>query len=234
MKKVFAILLVLAVVVGFAFADVENHSLTIKSLVEGHLPIFQFAYSEATNDGAYVTGETALTNSEKDVVFDDMPSDTTHVATYNDADGDSDSATLRVKDISQSNVAVSFNMNLLNANERIQVKTYTIDFTVGAFAVYRSGVAGVHGADSVTFTTVSKDYYSWSTKSAVLDQTTEVNTLNATLSFLGTDNEATNSTLTIGTLAVNYPKDNTIDPNANTTDKQDGYVADITMKITAN
>ena len=234
MKKVFAILLVLALVVGFAFADVENHSLRIKTIVEGHLPIFQLAYSEATNDGAYKTGETALTNSEKDVVFDDMPSETSHAATYNDADGDNDTDTLRVKDISQNAVAVSFNMNLLNANERIQVKTYTIDFTVGAFAVYRSGVAGVHGADSVTFTTVSKNYYSWNANTAVLDQTTEVNTLNASLSFLGTDNEESNSTLTIGTLAVNYPKDNSIDPNANTTDKQNGYVADITMKITAN
>ncbi len=50
MKKVFAILLVLAIVAGCVFAaDSENHSLKVYSTVDEKLPAFQLRFTSSTN-----------------------------------------------------------------------------------------------------------------------------------------------------------------------------------------
>ena len=240
MKKLFAILLVLAVVAGFVFAsDTETHSLRIKSIVEGYLPVFQLAYTENNNDGAKATGETAVTNGDGKVVYYNTdsqatgPIETSYTAAYNDNDGDEDNTSLRVKDISQSDVEVAFSINLLNATQRIQAKQYGVVFTVGAFNVMRSGIAGTHGASVVTFTPVAKNYNTW-TEATYSDGNNSAKTAGSTLTFNGLYNEESTSTVSLGSLAVKYTKDNTIDPNANTTAYTAGYFADITMEITAN
>ena len=76
MKKLIAILMVLAIVAGFAFADdpaTEKHTLTLSSTVGEHLPAFQLKYAEArtiTVDAmGLITvvqdGRTILTNADK-------------------------------------------------------------------------------------------------------------------------------------------------------------------------
>lgn len=63
MKKVFAILLVLAVAAGFVFAattDTETHSLKVKTIVKEKLPAFQLRFIgetiTANDDGSYTIG----------------------------------------------------------------------------------------------------------------------------------------------------------------------------------
>ncbi len=73
MKKVFAILLVLALVAGSVFAsttDSETHALKVKTIVEEKLPAFQLRFTgktiTANNDGSYTLSETASTVSTND------------------------------------------------------------------------------------------------------------------------------------------------------------------------
>lgn len=90
MKKVFAILLVLALVAGFAFAEVtgtDTHKLTVSSTVGEHLPAFQLRFTGRTiNIDAYgnvtdkETGLTTVTNDGK-VAFV-TASDPNYVDTY--------------------------------------------------------------------------------------------------------------------------------------------------------
>ncbi len=237
MKKVFAILLVLALVAGFVFAvDSENHKINLKPVVEGHLPEFQLTYVSGAKTGA------AAETNEGEVDF---------------AGGSSyDNDEIEIADLSQEAVTVKFKVVLANSDERIQAKVYNISLTAGRFEVERvKGTNATHGASVATLTTsdlsgsnsVSSNvkYAEWGTVSS--SGTATVAGSNGLITSQGEDlvrsadltfDASAQSAAADAVLAefeVTYPQDKTIIPNADSENHTtDGYKATITMVVSAN
>lgn len=244
MKKVFAILLVLALVVGFAFADdpvtpspsTENHKITLRTYVEGYIPQFQFSYESGA-----LTGESSTTNSNKVDFLDGV-----------NYEGD----IVDIADLSQKGVDVSFNILLANSKSKIQAKSYDFAVTVGRFTVER-GVKGTDsylGASSAVLTTYSlagssETYATWDAETVSTGAAGETAAVgnNGIISVIGTDltrsatvtfnakDASADDGAVLASLAVSYPQDKTILPNKTASEKyENGYTADITVAITSN
>ena len=244
MKKVFAILLILAVFAGFVFADdpatpspsTEKHKITLRTYVEGYIPQFQFAYVSGANEG-----ESSITNNGK-------------VDFVNDGNYEGD--IVDIADLSQKGVDVSFKILLANSKSKIQAKSYDFAVTAGRFTVER-GVKGTDsylGASSAVLTTndlagSTDTYATWNATEVSTGANSEVLTSgsngiistigteltrSATVTFNAKDASAEDGEI-LATFAVSYPQDKTILPNANASEKyEDGYTADITVAITSN
>ena len=244
MKKVFAILLVFAVVAGFAFADdpvtpspsTENHKITLRTYVEGYIPQFQFEYVSGANEG-----ESSITNNGK-------------VDFVNDGNYAGD--VVDIADLSQKGVDVSFKILLANSKSKIQAKSYDFAVTAGLFTVERGkkGTDTYLGASSAVLTTKelagsTDTYATWNAAEVSTGADSEVLTSgsngiistigteltrSATVTFNAKDASAEDGAI-LATFAVSYPQDKTILPNANASDKYAaGYTADITVAITSN
>ena len=245
MKKVFAILLVLAVFAGFVFADdpatpspsTENHKITLRTYVEGYIPQFQFSYESGA-----LTGESSTTNSNKVDFVDGANYEGNNI--------------VDIADLSQKGVDVSFKILLANSKSKIQAKSYDFAVTAGRFTVER-GVKGTDsylGASSAVLTTnnlagSTDTYATWNATEVSTGANSEVLTSgsngiistigteltrSATVTFNAKDASAEDGAI-LATFAVSYPQDKTILPNANASEKyEDGYTADITVAITSN
>ena len=128
MKKIFAVLAVMFVIVGVAFAAAETHTIKIKADVTEVIPAFQL---ELLTPAATYTTNTTPT------VFTDS-------ATYNAL------TTGTAKDVNfnlDENGTVTVQCNLANLAKTNKV--YTLEFDGGTFAVTRKGVAGTHAPSSI-------------------------------------------------------------------------------------
>ena len=138
MKKFFAILLVLALVVGFVFAadGTENHTLTVYSVVGEKVPAFQLRYGNVkTNTNVKFTDGTT---------YDDYLADaTTRSATNLD---NAQATSFDISDITTNNGVhtAAFTVYLVKNKDGYNAKStakYTLTFSDGVFDdVYRKGV----------------------------------------------------------------------------------------------
>lgn len=139
MKKVFAILLVLALVAGFAFADdTENHTLTVYSVVGEKVPAFQLRYSGVkTNTNAVKFGKP----SYAEYYADPLTRDAENTSPARNANFDISDITTN-----QGVHAAEFTVYLVKNSEGYNAKsnsTYTLTFSDGVFdAVKRNGASG--------------------------------------------------------------------------------------------
>lgn len=226
MKKLFAILLVMALMVGFVFADdpvtatEETHKIQLKSVVAGVLPIFQLEYeAQTTSNPTDVVGEENLTRLENQTSKTNTSGDGESWKAGEEYTG----ATVEVADISQHDIEVVFKAILANSDKRIHARQYTITFTAGDFAVKKNKVDDTHSASSFVISNELQN----SNYVTIADATTTVAHSDAmTVTFLG--NTGTTANDVLAKFTAKYEKDNSIDPSGD-----DGYTADITMVIAA-
>ena len=216
MKKVFAILLVMALVAGFIFADSEAHELRVKADVTEVLPAFNL-YHVAGSD----------TNSSA-VVF-------TNGADYNTLKTDT-AATDVGFNLDQEG---SFSVVAEVVNNVKTTKSFTLAFTGGVFSVARNTVPGTYSPKKITVVNgddnaAIKEYGTEDPSDTNNDKTADTtDTLEASTSvtFSGKTGEASVANpIKIATATFSYAGDDSIDPTA--TDKY--YYADIMMTVTAN
>lgn len=206
MKKVFAILLVLALVAGFVFAaDSEQHKIVVKSDVTAVVPVF-----------ALKLNDTAITNSTTAETTTDATNSAYHQ--YTNRFGEESSYVYgTASDADTSTVDVGFNLDqggsvtvyavLLNPAK--QIETYTLTFSDGVFAAKKNG-----GDYSVTPTITTTE--GTSTTGCVIakgDAVGESTTNFVTnLTFDGKLVTAASSTpYTLATALYTYAPDNSVD-----------------------
>ena len=211
MKKVFAILLVLAVVAGFVFADGgEKHIINIKSTVGEVKPSFKMSF------------KTAVTNSNQLAV------DVATPAAYGTADSTSNSVDVGF-DLSEGgdvSVVASIQKTKVTSGTTTTEKfaktvgTYYLTFSDGIFGSITANGAAHDDVEPSSITLSS----SYTTENAItgitsisLDQTNH----KATIHFNGT---AMTNVYDLVTAKYTYAPDSTIDP--------DTYYADVVLTIT--
>jgi Tfp pilus assembly protein FimT len=134
MKKVFAIIAILVVVVGMVFADTtETHKLTVTTEVKGLEPVFQLYYSASvkTNDTRAVA-RTAPDSAEGEDFS---------TTTYTDADVLDKTAV----DISKNPVTATVVAKLTGNVKLAAAKTYQIEFKADSLASDHTHALTVNG-----------------------------------------------------------------------------------------
>lgn len=144
MKKVIAIMMVLAIVAGAVFAavgDSQGHTLTVKTVVDEKLPAFQLRFSGSTITEATVQGRTTYTinNDSADVATNDVATDGDGETFVDKADSYTDSADPVYVGFDlgvEGTYPVHFFAYLVQNGEGYYAKTYksfTLEFSDGRF-----------------------------------------------------------------------------------------------------
>lgn len=225
MKKLFAILMVLVVLSAAVFADdpqtsaPETHTIKMKTIVEAELPQFQLKFFEqaipttavGSEDFSVLTSSATNTNASKE--------------SWKGGESYDVASEIRVADVSQHDIDVTFGAILANSSKRIQHRKYTITFTAGDFTVTRNKVEEqTHSATTyeVTDKLSGVDYV------AVSDLDTSLATSDAvTVQFSGLYQDNIANGATLAKFHAVYPQDKSIDPDPN------GYEATVTMTVVA-
>lgn len=226
MKKLFSILMVLVVISATVFATdsaPETHAIRMKTVVEAELPKFQLKFFEQAIPTTAVGDEdlSLLT------VTDSTTNINTNVSALSWEAGESyDYASeIRVADVSQHDIDVTFGAILANSSRRIQARKYTITFTAGDFTVTRNKVENqTHSATTyeVTDKLSGVDYV------RVSDLDTSLATSDAvTVQFLGLHQDNIEDGATLAKFHAVYPQDKSIDPDPA------GYEGTVTMTVVA-
>lgn len=214
MKKVFAILLVMALVSGFVFADSEAHELRVKADVTEVLPAFNL-YHVAGSD----------TNSSA-VVF-------TNGADYKDLKTDANATDVNFN----LDEAGHFDIVAEVVNNVKTTKGFTLAFTGGVFTVNRNTVSGKYSPSQITVANgdnnaAIKEYGTVSpsdTNESKTTDTTESLTASTTVTFSGkTGSASVANPIKVATATYSYPGDDSIDPTASGS----FYFADVKMTVT--
>lgn len=140
MKKVFAILLVLALVVGFAFAN-ETHTLKVKSDVTSVIPVFALRYAD---NATAITNSTSGPYTSEQISAENSGLDSSDLYQYSNRYGENTAYSYGDNDTA---VDVNFNLDeggsvtvyavLLNPAK--QIETYNLTFGGGVFAAKYQG-----------------------------------------------------------------------------------------------
>lgn len=223
MKRLIAILMVLAIVVGAVFAESETHSIRIKSDVDAELPRFQLI----------LLSSTGVTNNE-------VNNQTTNTTPNAFGTGENDS--YAVNDTNATAVDVGFNLdeggtvtflakcaNAARFSSTDTGRIYTLVFTGGTFRVSRYGVASTTTGEGEQAVTTYEELAPVIT----VKQTTNPSgfaypeTINNGVKVkIGTSGVKTGETAgaTMATAEFKYTADKSIDPGT--------YYADVTLTIT--
>ena len=221
MKKVLAILVVLALVCGAVFANdgaKETHQIKLKSNVGWEVPVFQLEYKTG---GKANVEQTALTN------------DGATPAAYNSTTAktyDENADEIEVADISKGAITVTFDAKLQNtakqvADYQVTIKAYPFqaksdgkDYEVNPSAV---SVALVNNLKTALKGVEPKEALD---VAADIDETSGIGSGSVGLHFNGTTCVAG----VFANISVTYPKDETVDPNETANDY---YYANIYMEV---
>ena len=211
MKKLIAILMVLAVVAGFVFAA-ETHTISVNGKVEEVLPVFQLymdlnnsVKTNTTNGGAEwaANGEYTADGTAVNLGF------------YLDKAG-----------------TVVFFAQLVNPAKT--TKAFNLVFSDGIFDVERNEIAGTYEPSSIT---VRKGTDNVGFVLTEIEKGININFDGKTSGVTYTDAQSVEhqgtvisaeSPYLLATATYAYPGDTTIDPNETT-----GYVADVVLTISA-
>ena len=217
MKKLIAILMVLAIVAGFAFADSitsqsETHTVVVKADVAEVLPAFALKVEDSkTNTNA--------------VAFTD---DASYPATPGSIEEELESFSL---DVASSFTATAHVVNNVKTNHG-----FTLTFSDGVFGVKRNTVPNLYYSPSlISVANGSTDdcikQYGNPVASASNDESTSNTILRSstTVTFSGTKYSAQTPNLLVATATYSYPGDATIDPTA--TDEY--YYANVVLTVEA-
>ncbi len=220
MKKVFAILLVLAVVAGFVFAEnapsansSETHKITVTSTVDLVVPGFNFTYVNTTTSADAATNKIAATTDGS----------TAEAFEANDKKNATNSYDVG-QDISKGDVSATFTIY----SNRVCNYNGSFDLSVAATTFKKDNTTTAATEKSVTYTAdsgnhtadhiVIANYSSTATESS---QATTSDPLRVTYS-----GRQFSSSVTLGTVTVVWNQD----VNA----KPDTYTSDVTLTIKAN
>lgn len=219
MKKVLAILVVLALVCGAVFAA-ETHKISLKSTIGEVLPVFQLVraeYTGTTTDGSEFTTDEETTNTTGGINANGIVEDGKRFTNT-----EYSLTQLEVGDLSKYDVDVTFTVKVSNAAK--SVRTFTLTFEAGAFSVSRNKVVGSQAATTKTLTAnealVAADGVTTSADDQIL-----------TAVFNGTTLTPGNTGTILGSYNVVYPSDSRIDPSVGN-ETNATYTADITLTIT--
>lgn len=226
MKKVFAILVVLALVAGFAFADLpaantsETHKITLKTVVVNTLPQFRLTAAIAS---------ASQYNNADSVVTNDTPND------FGSVTAAEATKQIQVADISTTDISATFTASL--ENKAKTGGTYTLTFGATAFTnVWKSvedpttHVVSVSQTETVPVHAISlanltSDLATTGITIGTVDNTTDADHPSVVISFNG--QECTEGDIV--RLTVEYESDPTVIDNNGV-----GYFADVTMVVTYN
>lgn len=209
MKKVIAILAIMVVLVGVAFAAAnETHTIQLKTAVVGTDPIFQFALTS----GKLNENDSATTNLGH-VAYDEK-----NDKSYNLDNG------IEVADISKTDIDVTFTASLYNQAK--STKVFTLTFSAAPFVidVLENGVKteDVPVNPTTQAVALAADLAS---NTGITAADSSANGLVATIKFNG----AECTTGALATYNVVYPKQ----VNAISTG-EDFYTADVKLVVAAN
>lgn len=222
MKKVFAILLVLAVVAGFVFADTaiagsETHKIKVKADVAEVLPAFNLTYGGFDTNGLatkFVNGASYPTSTQSDAI--DVNFDLDEGGTF--------TVTAEV-------------VNAVKTN-----RVFTLSFSGGVFSVSRDGVAtnqylspsklvvtgsSAHDAVSDVSAAVTKE----NETSAYATNAELVAAVSITFSGVTAKDVDINSPIPVATAAYTYVGDATIDPTKLADGTENFYYTDVVMTV---
>ncbi len=219
MKKVIAILTVLALLVSAAFAA-ETHTIRVKADVTEVLPAFQLKFSGAETNKA-TSGENPTPSAEVDLATDHDYKD---LSTKPELSFNLDSA---------GNFTVTaYVVNNVKSNN-----SYKLEFSGGVFAVKRNKTAGSYSPSEIKVTngTVAKGVKEYGTATTATNtdstaDTTDSLKANTTVTFSGETGAGATTAIKVAEAKFSYPGDEKIDPNA----ANQFYEADVVMTITAN
>lgn len=219
MKKVLAILVVLALVCGAVFADdlpnqgdKETHTVKIHTTVGLVNPMFQL---EATSVTAKAADDTDVSLAQ--VVDTNVASNPN--AKFEDGVSHDVATAIEAGDISKDDIVVTFDIKLLNAAKL--VKSFDIKLEATGFEVNKDGVkqftdvpAAVLAPKTITDNGVTA--------------AEKVENSIFTASFTG----KTCTAVTLADLELTYAKDEAVDPTSNKNDAS--YQSTVKMTVTAN
>ena len=216
MKKVFAIIAIMVVLVGAVFADgnpAETHTLHIKTVVDTIIPQFQLKIASTYTDADYITNNDNPINQ-----FDDG-------ASYR-LGGNTDQTAIDVSDAvvldKDGEQAIVFSAIIANQPKTSShggtSRSWTLAFSGGAFAVTKAGtdatitptIATSNGADYNDGVTI------------VLGTGNNANTATLTL----TANQPSKAGIEIVKATYTWTGDRTVDPGT--------YETDVVMTVTQN
>lgn len=229
MKKVLTILVVLALVAGFAFADgndpapaapaapsahSEAHTLRVKADVTEVLPVFNLFHVEGkdTNTNA----EEFAKNAKYESLMDDD----------------------KAQDVGfKLDSAGSFTVTAEVINNVKTNKSFTIEFAGGVFTVNRKTVEGKYSPKQIKVVNggtneAIKEFGTArdsSVNTSITTDTTSTLKASTSVTFSGKKGNVATTPITIATATYDYAGDDSIDPTA----KDEYYYADVTMTITS-
>ena len=227
MKKVFAILLVLALVAGFAFAadGTENHTLTVYSVVGEKVPAFQLRYNTVkTNEDAvkFTDGKT----------YDKYLADATARSASNLDNAQATS--FDISDITTNNGVhtAEFTVYLVKNKDGYNAKStakYTLTFSDGVFdSVKRKGVTSTLAPTSISVaantSAVEAEGNSAVGITSITPAAANATSVATPVVFSGTT--VNSDELLLATATYTWTADQTIDMGT--------YFADIQLTITKN
>ena len=187
MKKIFAVLAIMLVIIGAAFAAEETHTIKIKADVAEVVPAFQLELlSPATS---YTTNDT--------------PNVFANAAAYN---GLTEGTAKDVNFNLDQNGTVTVQCNLANLAKTN--KSYTLTFGGGDFAVKRQGTDGIHSPSSVVSSAGANVVDTYTCEKGDGDGNQPI-----TVNFLG--KTVQDASAVLATCVYSYTGDSTIDPNVN-------------------
>ena len=213
MKKVFAILLVLALVAGFVFA--ESHELRVKADVTEVLPAFNLYHVEGTDTNSTTTNVYGTNASYATLKADNAATD----VNFN---------------LDEANKSFSVTAEVINNVKT--TKKFKIEFTGGVFSVKRNTVGGTYSPKQITVAYGSandaiKEFTGKSdsdTNATVTADTTETLTATSYVTFSGKTGTGATTPITVATATYTYAGDDSIDPTASGV----YYYADVKMTVT--
>lgn len=215
MKKVLTILVVLALVCGAVFADdlpnqgaAETHTVKLHTTVGIVNPVFQL---QATSLRAVAADDTDVTLAE---------AVSTNTATKFADGGAHDVAdAIEAGDITKNAIAVSFDVNLLNAAKL--VKVFDIELSATGFDVNKNGSRTTTAAPTPVLT-----------PETITENGVEADEKVENSVFTATFNGTTCTAVKLATFALTYAKDIAVDPTSDL--NQATYKSTVTMTVTAN
>ncbi len=228
MKKVLTILVVLALVAGFAFADgndpapaapsahSEAHTLRVKADVTEVLPVFNLFHVEGTDTNTNAVANEFAKNAKYESLMDDD----------------------EAQDVGfKLDRAGSFTVTAEVINSVKTNKSFTIEFAGGVFTVNRKTAEGKYSPKQIKVTNGGANeaikQFGTATDSSVntsiTTDTTSTLKASTSVTFSGKKGTGATTPITIATAKYEYPGDDSIDPTA----ANEFYYADVTMTITS-
>ncbi len=205
MKRIVSSVLLLLLALGAVFAGVssEVHRLKMATIVRATVPAFQFEFTSGMKD----TSTDIVTNAGAEAFGP---------GNYNEYG--TNATAIEVADLSKQKLELVFTAIL--ANNAKSLASYTLNFSAGAFDVYRNELPGLLEPSSAVVATASDLEGRKGVVAGTLNPAESIQ-----LIFNGSNCEIG----PLATFSVEYPADPSLDPSG-----EDGYFADIKLVISSD